>query len=89
MAVYVLLCYIDWRCHFFQPCVGLKDPSLFSVHLQVPLCYILMSGKDKEDYKTVLEAVRQALPIRPKVKEAMVDFEMAIWKALEDSFQVS
>ena len=39
-----------------------------------------------DDDKGVMEAARQALLIRPKVKEAMIDFDMAIWKAQEEIF---
>ena len=42
---------------------------------QVPLVFARMSGKRKEDYVAVFEAISQMLPLRPKVERFAVDYE--------------
>ena len=42
---------------------------------QVPLVFAMMSGKRKEDYVAVFEAISQMLPLRPKVERFVVDYE--------------
>ena len=42
---------------------------------QVPLVFVMMSGKRKEDYVAVFEAVSQMLPLHPKVERFVVDYE--------------
>ena len=83
--------YIDGTFHivrkpFYQlltvHCFIKKD----GISKQVPLVYAVMSGKEKNDYVAVFRAIRAALPVRPSVREAMLDFEMAIWKAMDDVF---
>jgi hypothetical protein len=65
----------------------LKAPftQLFSIHSfvrsgnctkQVPLAFILMSGKCKRDYRKVLKAIKCL------AKDRKLDFEQALWRAL-------
>ena len=57
--------------------------QLFSIHAfvmsggntkQVPLVFVLMSGKFKADYVAVLEHVRDMLPSPPALRGALLDF---------------
>ena len=49
---------------------------------KVPLVFALMSGREKGDYKAVLESVLAILENRPRVAKITLDFEKAIWNAL-------
>ena len=51
---------------------------------QVPLYYVIMSGKSKLDYKGVFTALIDMLPAAPKVSTITADFEAAMWKATND-----
>ncbi|XP_063053962.1 uncharacterized protein LOC134448133 [Engraulis encrasicolus] len=74
-----------------------RDPfkQLFTIHSfihsgdsmkQVPLCYVMMSRRKTEDYTAVFNAVRDMLPRSPRVEEAVLDFEQAVWSALPEVF---
>ena len=68
--------------------------QLFSIHSfirhgdsmkQVPLAYVLMSGKRKEDYVAVLEAIKSLTSV--VVPEVVMDFEVAMWQAVRAVFE--
>ncbi|XP_053381681.1 uncharacterized protein LOC123533370 [Mercenaria mercenaria] len=52
---------------------------------QVPLVYVLMSRRTKQDYIAVLTSLRSMLE-RPQVEWFMLDFEAAAWQALREVF---
>ena len=65
--------------------------QLFSIHAyvqynqnvkQVPLLFVLMSGKRRCDYKEVLRETVKLLGGRVRVKEITIDFEESIWQAI-------
>ncbi len=71
-----------------------RDPfvQLWSVHAfvregdsskQLPLVFCLMSRRKKADYRAVLRAILEILPGPPAIKELMMDFERAAWKATQ------
>ena len=74
-----------------------KSPftQLFSIHAfikadgklkQVPLMFVLMSGKRKCDYRKVMKKVKYLLPPRPAVTRVVADFEAAMWKGILSMF---
>ena len=49
---------------------------------QVPLLFVVMSGRRKRDYRAVLQEVLNILPSPPAVRRITLDFEAALWTVL-------
>ena len=49
---------------------------------QVPLLFVVMSGKKKRDYRAVLQEVLSILPSPPAVRRITLDFARALWTVL-------
>ncbi|XP_068250151.1 uncharacterized protein [Palaemon carinicauda] len=69
--------------------------QLFSIHAfmkydgnvkQMPLVFVLMSGKRRKDYKKVFSRIKEILGEQLKVQEVILDFEASVWRAIPDVF---
>ena len=67
--------------------------QLWSVHAfvcrggeveQVPLLFVLTSGKRHSDYRRVLQVILDLLPRPSSVKKIVCDFETALWTAVQE-----
>ena len=52
---------------------------------QVPLVFILMSGKRQQDYVAVIQKILDLLPSEPRVQQVVSDFEAAVWRAVSNT----
>ena len=70
--------------------------QLFSIHAfvkhgttqkQVPLTFVVMSGRRTVDYSAVLGAILEMLPVAvPAVQQVTADFETAVWQSIRALF---
>ncbi|XP_078326026.1 uncharacterized protein LOC144622863 [Crassostrea virginica] len=76
-------------------CINSPWKQLFSIHgfvkagerlKQIPLVFVIMSGKKKEDYYEVLRFIDRRLPEDISLQGFVADFEAALWQAMKDRF---
>ena len=69
--------------------------TTFSIHAfvkdndemkQVPLAFVVISGKKKLDYKRVVTAIKTLIPSKINLKCIVADFESALWKSVPSVF---
>lgn len=69
-----------------QPFTQLLTINAFVKHedhaKQVPLLFVLMSGRKKNDYCKVFKKHLEILPSAPAAEQITLDFERAVWAAL-------
>ena len=53
---------------------------------QVPLLCIMMTSKRKQDYKAVLQKVKDLLPKTTALNKVFSNFKSAVWKAFPSVF---
>lgn len=46
---------------------------------QIPMVFVLMSGKKKKVYRAVVKEILRLLPNQPLEKKITVDFKRAMW----------
>ncbi|XP_063843544.1 uncharacterized protein LOC135090589 isoform X6 [Scylla paramamosain] len=82
-----------WYCDLRFSLVSSPFQQLFSLHVfiksgstskQVPMLFVLMSDRTKEDYVAVLLKILELLPAMPNVHTITMDFEMGLWTAVMD-----
>ncbi|KAI8508520.1 hypothetical protein Bbelb_136190 [Branchiostoma belcheri] len=83
-----------WYCDGTFFVVRPPFTQMFSIHAfirqgedykQIPLVFVLMSGKEKRDYKKVFQKVKEMLQ-EPRVEHFVMDFEDGMWGAIRSVF---
>ncbi|KAG0727898.1 hypothetical protein GWK47_033651 [Chionoecetes opilio] len=82
-----------WYCDARFSLVTIPFQQLFSLHVfiksgatskQVPLLFVLMSDRRKEDYVAVLLKILELLPAMPSAHTITMDFEDGLWTAVKE-----
>ena len=55
---------------------------MFLFLVQLPLLFVLMSGRKKSDYRKILLELLTILPGPLSLRKVTIDFEKALWSAL-------
>ena len=61
--------------------VDKRNSMYYMLYFQIPLVFVLMTGRRKRDYVAILEAILDLFPEPPRVQRLMADFEAALWRA--------
>ena len=54
--------------------------------IQLPLAFCVTSRRQVADYKAIFEVIGGSLDSTPRVKRVVLDFEVAVWKAIKEVF---
>ncbi|CAH1239155.1 Hypp5730 [Branchiostoma lanceolatum] len=85
----------NWCCDWTFFVVRPPFSQLFGIHCfikqdadykQVPLVFVLMSRREKQDYKEVFQKIRDILPRHPHVEHFIMDFEDGMWGGVRGAF---
>ena len=85
----------EWYIDATFKSVGAPFTQLWSIHAfitqgdcmkQVPLVYVIMSGKSQQDYTAVLQSLKGHFATTPALTTAIMDFEVVVWNAMKDVF---
>ncbi|KAK3866430.1 hypothetical protein Pcinc_028037 [Petrolisthes cinctipes] len=80
----------SWYCDARYSIVARPFEQLFSIHVfvksgasskQIPMVFILMSERRKEDYVAVLLKILELMPMMPQVQSITLDYEATLWAA--------
>lgn len=81
---------VTWYVDGTFKIVKLPFTQMFSVHvfvkaglcqIQIPVAFVMMSGRSSPDYVSVFKALLELVP-QAKVQRIVLDFEKAVWSAL-------
>ena len=85
----------EWYVDATFKSVGAPFTQLWSIHAfikqgdtmkQVPLVFVIMSGKSEDDYTAVLRRLVAHFKTAPALRTTVLDFEAAVWNAMRSVF---
>ena len=93
----LLKCAVRWYVDGTFKIISKPFTQLFSIHgfirkddnvKQVPLCFVLMSGRTERDYRKVFQKIIEIIGGEADccIEELVTDFERAIWRGARNAF---